>query len=71
MRWIRRILLGGLVVGLILASHYFVQHNEASVALHEKLGFARVAHLPELGWKLGRWIDVGYWQLKIPLKDPT
>ena len=33
MRWIRRILLGGLVVGLILASHYFVQHNEASVAL--------------------------------------
>lgn len=36
--------------------------NEASVALHEKLGMTKVAHFPEVGWKLGRWIDVGYWQ---------
>ena len=36
--------------------------NEASVALHEKLGFAKVAHLREVGLKFGRWIDVGYWQ---------
>ena len=37
--------------------------NEASVALHEKLGFRRVGHFPEAGWKLGRWVDVGFWQI--------
>jgi len=36
--------------------------NAASVALHERTGFAKVAHFREVGWKLGRWIDVGYWQ---------
>ncbi len=37
--------------------------NAASVALHEKLGFQKVAHFREVGWKFNRWIDVGYWQL--------
>jgi L-amino acid N-acyltransferase YncA len=37
--------------------------NEASIALHEKLGFEKVAHFREVGWKFGNWIDVGYWQL--------
>lgn len=37
--------------------------NAASVALHEKLGFEKVAHLNEVGRKFDRWIDVGYWQL--------
>ena len=36
--------------------------NAASVALHEKLGFAKVAHFKEVGRKFGQWIDVGYWQ---------
>ena len=36
--------------------------NEASVALHERLGFAKVAHFKEVGCKFGQWIDVGYWQ---------
>ena len=36
--------------------------NAASVALHEKAGFVKVAHFREVGWKLDRWIDVGYWQ---------
>ncbi|MEM8930468.1 MAG: arsinothricin resistance N-acetyltransferase ArsN1 family B [Acidobacteriota bacterium] len=36
--------------------------NPASVALHEKFGFVQVAHLREVGYKHGRWIDVGYWQ---------
>ncbi|HZW17936.1 MAG TPA: arsinothricin resistance N-acetyltransferase ArsN1 family B [Luteimonas sp.] len=39
--------------------------NPASVALHEALGFAKVAHLREVGHKFGRWIDVGYWQLRL------
>ena len=36
--------------------------NAASVALHEKFGFEKVAHFRETGFKLGRWIDVGYWE---------
>ena len=36
--------------------------NPASVALHEKFGFEKVAHFKETGFKLGRWIDVGYWE---------
>ncbi len=37
--------------------------NPASVALCEKFGFKKVAHFQEVGFKLGEWIDVGYWQL--------
>ena len=35
--------------------------NAASVALHERLGFEKAGHLSEVGWKFGRWIDVGWW----------
>jgi L-amino acid N-acyltransferase YncA len=37
--------------------------NDASIALHEKLGFSKIGQFEEVGWKLGRWIDVGYWEL--------
>ena len=40
--------------------------NEASVALHEKLGMRKVAHFAEVGFKFGRWVDVGYWQRVFP-----
>ena len=44
--------------------------NEASVRLHESLGFEKVAHLRRVGWKHLRWIDVGSWQLeKQPLPE--
>jgi phosphinothricin acetyltransferase len=36
--------------------------NDSSVRFHEKLGFEKVAHFKEVGYKLGRWIDVGYWE---------
>jgi len=39
--------------------------NDASVRLHEKLGFRKVAHFERVGWKCGRWVDVGYWQLSL------
>jgi L-amino acid N-acyltransferase YncA len=39
--------------------------NPISVALHEKLGFKKVAHFSEVGYKFGRWLDVGFWQLAI------
>ena len=37
--------------------------NEASIRLHEKFGFEKVAHFREVGFKFGRWIDVAYWEL--------
>jgi phosphinothricin acetyltransferase len=37
--------------------------NPASVALHEKFGFAKVAEFRQVGFKFGRWIDVAYWEL--------
>jgi L-amino acid N-acyltransferase YncA len=39
--------------------------NPASVALHEKLGFTKVAQFSEIGRKFDRWIDVGFWDLKL------
>jgi phosphinothricin acetyltransferase len=37
--------------------------NPTSISLHERLGFRKIAHFEQVGWKFGRWIDVGYWQL--------
>jgi L-amino acid N-acyltransferase YncA len=37
--------------------------NDPSVKFHQKLGFSKVAHFREVGYKLGRWVDVGYWEL--------
>ena len=51
--------------GLHLVIGGIAQPNEASVHLHERLGFQKVAHFSEVGLKFGRWIDVAYWQLKL------
>lgn len=51
--------------GLHLAIGGVALPNAASVALHEKLGFRKVAHFGEVGFKFGRWIDVAYWQLPL------
>ena len=37
--------------------------NPASIALHEKLGFGHIGQFREVGWKFGKWVDVGYWEL--------
>ena len=39
--------------------------NKASVALHEKFGFTKVAHFKEVGYKINKWVEVGYWQLTV------
>lgn len=36
--------------------------NDASVALHEKLGFTLCGIERGVGFKLGAWVDVGRWQ---------
>jgi L-amino acid N-acyltransferase YncA len=37
--------------------------NDPSVRLHEEFGFKKAAHFTEVGYKMDRWIDVGYWEL--------
>jgi len=39
--------------------------NEASVALHESMGFEQVGVNREIGWKHGAWHDVGWYQLEL------
>ena len=39
--------------------------NPASVAFHERCGMHKVAHFSRVGYKFGRWLDVGYWQLNL------
>ena len=34
----------------------------ASVSIHQRAGFEQVAHLKQVGFKLGRWLDVVYLQ---------
>jgi phosphinothricin acetyltransferase len=41
------------------------QPNEASNALHKAFGFRPVGYYPRVGWKLGAWRDVEWWQLDL------
>lgn len=36
--------------------------NDASVRLHESLGYERAGRIRAAGFKLGGWYDVGFWQ---------
>lgn len=44
--------------------------NDASVRLFESHGFTHAGTLEGIGYKLGRWVDVGEWQLTLNLRDP-
>jgi L-amino acid N-acyltransferase YncA len=37
--------------------------NAASIALHESLGFQPGGVLRQAGFKFGRWLDLGFWQI--------
>ena len=49
--------------------------NAKSVGLHEAMGFTHVGIYREVGFKFGRWHDVGYWRLGLsdgpPAGEPT
>ena len=45
--------------------------NPASVGLHERLGFRPAGVLPAVGYKHGRWHDVGWWELALRAPGPT
>jgi phosphinothricin acetyltransferase len=37
--------------------------NAASIALHESLGFVHAGTIRQAGFKFGRWLDLGFYQL--------
>jgi L-amino acid N-acyltransferase YncA len=77
---VARALYTALLTGLRLAGYHrayagITLPNPASVATHERLGFAPVGVFKGAGFKLGTWHDVGFWQLAlqeaaVPLAPP-
>lgn len=43
--------------------------NQASCALHEKLGFTHAGTVRQAGFKFGRWLDVAFYQLLLETPD--
>ena len=39
--------------------------NEASLALHRRLGFVETARMPEVGRKFERWLDLVFMQKRL------
>ncbi|WP_191488215.1 arsinothricin resistance N-acetyltransferase ArsN1 family B [Pseudomonas sp. FEN] len=44
--------------------------NAGSVGIHEALGFSHIGTYPEVGFKQGRWHDVGYWRKPLCTATP-
>jgi L-amino acid N-acyltransferase YncA len=65
----------GALFALLRLQGFYAAHagitlpNDASVRLHESAGFRPVGVYPRVGFKLGAWHDVGWWQL--PLRERT
>lgn len=64
--------IGSAILGDLLARSAALGHHAiiagidseqaGSIALHAKFGFQKVAHLRQVGFKFGRWLDVIYMQ---------
>ncbi|HBE3970846.1 TPA: hypothetical protein KL672_003356, partial [Escherichia coli] len=39
--------------------------NQASLHLHQSLGFVITAQMPQVGTKFGRWLDLTFMQLQL------
>jgi L-amino acid N-acyltransferase YncA len=55
--------------GYTSASAGIALPNGASVGLHEALGFVPIGVFRGVGYKLGQWWDVGWWQRRLPLPN--
>jgi len=61
-RGVGRLLLPALIDACAAAGYrqmigYIDGANQASMRLHESFGFQQVGHLPQIGYKFGRWTD--------------
>ena len=63
--------------GILAAQGYFNAYagialpNDSSVALHESMGFEPLGVYRRVGYKLGEWRDVGWWQLNMREHEAT
>lgn len=55
--------------GYVAAIGAIALPNDASVALHEKLGFTYAGTYRGVGFKLGEWLDVGLWEKELAPRD--
>ena len=45
--------------------------NRASIALHQSLGFTHAGIIRQAGFKFGRWLDLGFFELRLDTpRDP-
>jgi phosphinothricin acetyltransferase len=51
--------------GLVNAYAGITLPNDKSVGLHEVMGFRPVGVYQNVGYKLGQWLDVGWWHLAL------
>jgi len=45
--------------------------NDGSIRTHEAVGFRRAGVYREIGFKGGRWVDVGFWQCELAERRGT
>ncbi len=57
--------------GLFVACAGITLPNEASVGLHLALGFTEVGVYRRIGFKLGSWHDVAWWQKELRAPEPS
>jgi phosphinothricin acetyltransferase len=67
-RGVGSVLLADLIERARAAGHHTIialidSDQAGSIALHRRFGFTQAAHLKEVGFKFGRWLDVIYLQL--------
>jgi L-amino acid N-acyltransferase len=43
--------------------------NHSSIALHTQLGFTHAGTIQQAGFKFGRWLDLGFYQLVLPTPE--
>ena len=43
--------------------------NTSSIALHKKFGFTHAGIVQQAGFKFGRWLDLGFYQLVLDTPD--
>jgi L-amino acid N-acyltransferase YncA len=58
-------------LGYVAAYAGIALPNPASVGLHESMGFGLVGIYRQVGYKFGRWHDVGWWQLALAEPRPA
>ena len=45
-------------IGIVQAVSAITGKNEKSLKFHEKNGFIKIGHFPNIGYKMGEWHDI-------------